>query len=220
MKHMQEKKLDNATIVFDRLVDVSNASNLEELADYLDIKYGTLRGKKARGSIPYEEIVEKCSSEELSYVLKGNKIDAKVNTVEKPKIPYYRSVRPSAGGGIIPEDETDLVYIGLPRNFIYKEPYSKPNDLFVMRVVGDSMEPTINSQDFIIVNKKAEARPFAGRIYLIRLEESLLCKRLHELPERKLRVISDNPLYDDIDIAAQKEQFEVIGRVVWFARGI
>lgn len=71
---MSNKKLQYATKVFERLLEVTESSNFEELANYLGINYGTLRNQKRRGTIPYEEIVSKCDDGDVIYVLKGYNI--------------------------------------------------------------------------------------------------------------------------------------------------
>lgn len=139
--------------------------------------------------------------------------------IEKASIPVYRSIQASAGDGIIPEVEKDLIYIGMPRTFIHDELHTTPANLFVMPVQGDSMEPTIKDGDYIIVNKQV-GRPLAGHIFLVRIDESILCKRLHELPSKRLRVSSDNQYYESFEVPADQDNFEIIGRVVWFSRQI
>ena len=50
-------------------------NNLDDLAKELDINASTLRGRKARASIPYEKIVQKLDFDELVYVFKDKKLD-------------------------------------------------------------------------------------------------------------------------------------------------
>jgi hypothetical protein len=69
---MQEKKLDFVTKVYSRFQKVKNLSSLAEMADYLDIRRSTLRNRKSRNSIPYEEIVSKLSAPEYAYVFKND----------------------------------------------------------------------------------------------------------------------------------------------------
>ncbi len=66
--------MENATDIFNRLLEVLGAHNLDEAANKLDINPSTLRGRKSRGAVPFEEIVQKLNSKELVYVLKGDRI--------------------------------------------------------------------------------------------------------------------------------------------------
>lgn len=78
--------------MFKRLLEVSNSDNLDELAAFLNVNESTLRGRKSRGSVPYDEIVEILNPIDLAYVLKGDRIshdkldkalNPKINSLEK-----------------------------------------------------------------------------------------------------------------------------------------
>jgi hypothetical protein len=60
-------------------------------------------------------------------------------------------------------------------------------------VRGESMEPTLRSGELILVDTKA-TQPREG-IHVLRLDDALLVKRLHILPGRRLKVVSDNPIW-------------------------
>lgn len=64
----------NKTSVWNRLLKALDADNLDEAADKLDINPSTLRGRKARGSLPYDKIVHKLDAKMLVYVFKNEKI--------------------------------------------------------------------------------------------------------------------------------------------------
>jgi len=55
------------------------------------------------------------------------------------------------------------------------------------------MEPTLRSGELILVDTKA-TQPREG-IHVLRLDDALLVKRLHILPGRRLKVVSDNPIW-------------------------
>lgn len=76
---MSTEKYHIDTDVFYRLLEVTKSANLEQLADFLGINYGTLRNQKSRNSIPYDTIVSKLDGNDLLYVLKGYKIDALID---------------------------------------------------------------------------------------------------------------------------------------------
>lgn len=96
----------------------------------------------------------------------------------------------------------------------------QPRDLCLIRVAGDSMEPTLRSGDAILVDRRA-ARPDRDGIYILRMHGMLLVKRLQALPGAKLRVISDNPAFASFEVALDELDggaLAVIGRVVWIGR--
>ena len=59
--------------------------------------------------------------------------------------------------------------------------------------------------------------PIKDGIYVIRLEDTLLVKRLQRLPGHSLQVSSDNPTYSvfNVSLARSSTDFAIIGRVVW-----
>lgn len=79
--------MKNKTEIWDRLLEVLNADNLDETAKKLGINASTLRGRKARGAIPYENIVQKLDSKDLIYVLKNEKITSVGNSFDPPDEP-------------------------------------------------------------------------------------------------------------------------------------
>jgi len=85
-------------------------------------------------------------------------------------------------------------------------------------VRGESMEPTLRSGDLILVDTKP--REVAEGISVLRLDETLLVKRLNLLPGKQLKVVSDNPAYEpfQIDLRNPPEDFAVVGRVLWSFR--
>ena len=106
------------------------------------------------------------------------------------------------------------------RRWIHRELRAQPSDLWLIHVDGESMEPTLRHGDLILIDRrKAEVVPRDG-IYVLRMEESLLVKRLQRLPEHKVNASSDNPAYGSfvLSLDVQNEDFAIIGRVVWSGR--
>lgn len=133
-------------------------------------------------------------------------------------VPYYRVVQTTSEGEVIHNPEREgVISFGLPSSFVYKELEADLSDLFLTRARGDSMAPTIEDRDFILVQKNS-GQPFAGRIYLLLLDESLLCKRIHEQPDNRILIMSDNRRYENLDIDRNNPAFKVIGRVLWSGR--
>ncbi|WP_235927597.1 S24 family peptidase [Sandarakinorhabdus rubra] len=89
--------------------------------------------------------------------------------------------------------------------------------LAVLAVEGDSMLPTLAHGDQILIDTN-ESHPSHDGIYVLRVDDALLVKRLSLNPAtRRLTIRSDNdayPTWPDCDPAA----ISVIGRVVWMGR--
>ncbi|NVD28208.1 helix-turn-helix transcriptional regulator [Parasphingorhabdus flavimaris] len=92
-----------------------------------------------------------------------------------------------------------------------------PADLSLIAVDGDSMQPTLGDGDDIMVDHSASSRPLRDGIYVLRMDDVLLVKRVAMGPSGKLSIRSDNPQYPDWDDVSP-ESVNIIGRVVWTGR--
>jgi phage repressor protein C with HTH and peptisase S24 domain len=89
----------------------------------------------------------------------------------------------------------------------------------LIKVGGDSMEPTLLSGDLVLVDHSRTAIASQGGIYAISIDREILIKRLHLLyQDSKIHVISDNKQYPPQEIDADK--LIINGKVIWYAREI
>jgi phage repressor protein C with HTH and peptisase S24 domain len=84
-------------------------------------------------------------------------------------------------------------------------------ELSSIRVVGDSMEPLLREGDEVLVDRRPQ--PFRDGIHVVRLDDSLLVKRVASRGAGQFSLLSQNLAYPPIQVSA--EEFDVIGRVVW-----
>lgn len=136
-------------------------------------------------------------------------------------IPHYTNARVSAGGGVLNTEveQADDALI-FQEDWIRHELGARPQDLRLIRVHGDSMEPTLRAGDFVLVDGHA-ALPDREGIYILLTGEALLVKRLQLLPGRKIRVISDNTAFESWTIDPEDRtcsDVSIVGRVVWWGR--
>jgi phage repressor protein C with HTH and peptisase S24 domain len=136
-------------------------------------------------------------------------------------IPVKRSpVRASAGPGAIPYEQAGKPYFAFDENWLKSLTASPPSKLSIIRVEGDSMAPTLNAGDDILVDPADCAERLRDGIYVLRADEALVVKRLALHPAgRRVTVQSDNPAYPDwpdCDI----DDLQCIGRVIWAGRKI
>lgn len=130
---------------------------------------------------------------------------------------YYRSVAISAGGGALNQDhEPDALMFS--RRFIQAVLGASPDSLLLVRVKGDSMYPTLQAKWTVMVD--TAKRTITSGIYVVRIGDQEVCKRLEARPGGVVKVISDNRLYDEYEIDTGRvtdAEFNVLGQVVWFA---
>ena len=115
-------------------------------------------------------------------------------------VPVMRSeVRASAGPGAIAGDERGRPYFAFDPRWLKAITAAPSSKLSLIRVEGDSMAPTLNAGDDILVDLSACGEQLRDGIYVLRVDDTLLVKRLAVHPVgRRVTVQSDNPAYGDL----------------------
>jgi Peptidase S24-like len=126
------------------------------------------------------------------------------------------AVGASAGPGAVPDSESLAGKVGFDEKWLRRMGVH-PAKLTLIRVEGDSMAPTLNHNDDIMVDSGAAMEPLREAIYVIRLDDTLMVKRLALGPQGSLSILSDNPAYPNWD-KVDAQQVSVVGRVVWIGR--
>jgi hypothetical protein len=126
----------------------------------------------------------------------------------------------SAGPGAIVTEELGKPYFAFDERWL-KVLTSSPTDrLSIVRVEGDSMAPTLNAGDDILVDLGDAGDRLRDGIYVLRIGDALVVKRIALNPVgRRLTVQSDNPAYPDWPDCTLKD-IKPIGRVIWSGRRI
>jgi phage repressor protein C with HTH and peptisase S24 domain len=120
----------------------------------------------------------------------------------------------SAGLGLVPNDAADLCAV-FRKDWITRK--GKPDQMSLIKVSGDSMEPTLLDGDLVLVDHSRNHGARQGGIYAIVMDEEIMIKRLQALPQQDtIRIISDNKHYPPLDVSTS--ELRINGRVIWFAR--
>lgn len=121
----------------------------------------------------------------------------------------------SAGPGAVAATETVQATWPFPRSWLRRS-FGHEDQLELLPVAGDSMEPELSDGDWVMVDlRRRDAR---DGLYAVRLEETLLVKRVQFIG-RRVRLVSANPAYAPIDVdRVEGLNFELIGRVVWTSK--
>ncbi|HWW66276.1 MAG TPA: S24 family peptidase [Sphingomonadaceae bacterium] len=129
-------------------------------------------------------------------------------------------VQASAGPGALNGEEKTYDRLRFDGRWLREIAGGSTAGLSTIRVAGDSMAPTLSPGDEILVNRGDAAERLRDGIYVLRIDDVLVVKRIALHPSgRTITIHSDNPSYPpwpDCDPAA----IGVIGRVVWAARRI
>jgi len=127
-------------------------------------------------------------------------------------------VRASAGPGALISEELGRPYFAFDERWLKSLTASPADRLSIIRVEGDSMSPTLNAGDDILVDLGECDERLRDGIYVLRVDDALVVKRIALHPVgRRVTVQSDNPAYPDwpnCDIG----EVHCIGRVIWAGR--
>lgn len=119
----------------------------------------------------------------------------------------------SAGTGLAPENEVH-VRVAFRKAWINKK--GPPDKMSLIKVKGDSMEPTIASGDMILVDHSKNYIDPQGGIYTIVIDDMIMIKRLQVLGQGRIRIVSDNPHYEPTETTS--DHLVINGKVLWFCR--
>jgi phage repressor protein C with HTH and peptisase S24 domain len=129
-------------------------------------------------------------------------------------------VRASAGPGAIVNEGLGKPYFGFDERWLKALTATPAASLSIVRVEGDSMSPTLNDGDDILVDLGDCGDRLRDGIYVLRVDDALVVKRLALNPMgRRVTVQSDNPAYPDWPDCGLDE-INCIGRVIWSGRKV
>ena len=125
--------------------------------------------------------------------------------------PRYE-VLAAAGAGATVDNEIVKGHLGFTKKWL-RDQRLMTDQLAVIEVQGDSMEPTLRNGDIVLLDMQPpELRD--GDIYTLRREDELLVKRLRRQGENWL-IVSDNITYPVEPLGSSAQ---IVGRVVWLGR--
>ena len=128
-------------------------------------------------------------------------------------------LRASAGAGSLVEAVQQQTPLTVPRDWLAKFNV-QPTAVIVAECGGDSMMPTLDDGDLLLVDTSITDELYIrerGGIYIIVHEGAFQVKRLQGIPSGGIRIISDNDNYPSIDLDRDRAATDLVvqGRVFW-----
>ena len=128
--------------------------------------------------------------------------------------------RPSGGGGSLQTDSRVEDTYAFRLDWLVSK--GCPETMKLMSVTGDSMAPRIEDGDHLLVDE-AQKDLYEGRIYVIRIDQEIVVKRIAKEPG-KILLISDNrnaePRRIELDLHDESLSWGPIGRVLHVAKDL
>lgn len=124
----------------------------------------------------------------------------------------------SMGPGTLIDDWVESEPVNFDRRFLDLITRAPAPRLKLVTGIGDSMYPTLNWGDAIMIDTTDRALARQDGIYWINLYGAAGIKRLRTVGQGRVLVKSDNPAVDDQEVDA--EDLRIEGRAIWVARGL
>ena len=129
-------------------------------------------------------------------------------------------VQASAGFGAVAASENAQTRFGFDERWLRSLTSAKSATLSIVRVMGDSMEPTLDEGDEVLVDASDHASRLRDGIYVLRADDTLVVKRVAIKPGgNQITIASDNPAYPTWH-DMERSEVHVVGRVIWFGRAL
>ncbi|MDY7098541.1 MAG: S24 family peptidase [Pseudomonadota bacterium] len=159
--------------------------------------------------VPEQELVTGLpEAKEKSYIDGGESRKSRQfdDYIEVPRLP----IGASAGPGALPDAELAFDAFRFSRRWLAEQGLEKAT-LSAITVEGDSMEPLLNNGDEILID--SAPRPFRDGVHVVRLDDTLMVKRVASVGGGRFSLLSQNLAYPPVSVDAG--DLEIIGRVVW-----
>ncbi|WP_347282594.1 XRE family transcriptional regulator [Helicobacter japonicus] len=201
-----------------------NDMSRKDFSAKLGIVENTVRNYELEASLPNSDVISKiCNTFNIDpvWLLDGVGSMTKGDLVlpqndDLIMIPMVEAVL-SAGGGSFETNSTKEREYAFRKDFICRK--GNPNDMVLMRVSGDSMEPDIQNNDVVLIDQ-SKTTILASKIYAVAFDDCVYIKRV-EKDLNGIILISSNSNYSPIQITMNEQtenQFKIIGRVLWCGR--
>ena len=123
------------------------------------------------------------------------------------------SVRGAVGRGSV-QSRQIVDYLAFKADWMRQRIGIDPKSLMLIEAVSDSMAPTIEAGDLMLVDMR-EPRFRHDGVYVLRAGGELSIKRIQRRPDGKLIIRNDNAAYEPTVVAA--DNLNILGHVVWVA---
>ncbi|WP_226562180.1 S24 family peptidase [Salipiger thiooxidans] len=133
-------------------------------------------------------------------------------------VPIYE-IHASGGGDTSNHSEPEAHGLALPPTYLQKLSSSSPENLAIISMKGESMEPTLLDDDIVLLDTTATNLSYDG-LFVLRFDDALHVKRVGRAPKKgHVNIISDNKdLYPPMMMPV--DEIEAIGKVLWYGRKV
>lgn len=211
-----------------REIMAENNMTIQSFSDFIEVPKGTLEKYLHSDRLPSSEVLLAIrskmgvsadwllGSDGPKHVIKALPFESSLSgDGDHEFIPIQRyDVSAAAGSGSLIGAELGTGFYAFNRKWLDRRGL-QPQNLAVIAVRGDSMEPDLHDKDLILLDRSQTA-PADGDIYVLRYSGMLFVKRVQVIPGNRAELRSTNPLYGPIIVTMETagDDLAFIGRVV------
>ena len=187
--------------------------------------YDIIRGKSVRPTRSKLQKVADVLRVDVAWLIDGDgTLEGEEPKIYSPDMTFVGisgvKAKASAGGGTIvhAEDEQVSKMYHFRQSWIENELDANAKQLRILRVTGDSMMPTLNDGDTILVDMGRKS-PYPPGLFVLHDGMGLMAKRIEHIPSSeppRISVTSDNPNYSPYECLL--DEVNIVGRIRWYGR--
>ncbi len=152
-------------------------------------------------------------------VTSATPVDSNNHSMVKNFITLPKYALQSMPDRVIQSDQV-VDYLAFNKDWLEMSLNVKCNRLALIQVKGDSMEPTLKSDDLILTDI-SQSHIGDDSIYVLQMQNDLVLKRIQRKINGSVIIKSDNPVYgEEILDETAAQALPVVGRVIWYGRRI
>ena len=207
----------------DRIRELRGEMQQAELADKLSIHKNTMANYERGGRFPdvkiLLKILEVFPDTNPAWLLTGEGPKNRSEPVQGGFVMFPRyEIEAGAGPGRNVQSEQVVDFVSFKKEWVQNFLRVPRKNLALLSVKGDSMNPTLNDGDMILVDLRAN-RIDDSAIYVLEFDDALLVKRIQRKLDGSVVIKSDNSLYEPEVLQKDRAvELRIIGRVVWSGR--
>ena len=122
-------------------------------------------------------------------------------------------VQPADAGGVPFDDSARVGCLAIDRTWLDRHRLDAAQ-CAIVRMRGESMEPTLNDGSTILINRSQRRRRL-GRLFAVRTDDGLVVRRLRKGPGGDWLLVGDRP---DREPRSWPASAEILGQVRWATR--
>jgi phage repressor protein C with HTH and peptisase S24 domain len=147
--------------------------------------------------------------------------ETKPHLLNEVDVPVFAVTASMGVGKPLPDHDTVVGNLQLTNEWVRSNlgNLSSPKNLAVISAYGDSMSPTFNDGDILLVDRGVNDIKIDA-VYVFALASELYIKRIQRQMNGGVIIKSDNTLYDPHVVQnSEKEGLRILGRVMWAWNG-